>query len=154
MAKFKLRADLVPKLVERKVVSPVTGKIKMRIPWKEYRITGEKCYEFEFLPTDVIETSNEFTIKILTVKASPRIKTNGQWWISDPSIPWFEQVDEATVATVTVENSTEVLRKQERKLVHRYAKDLHLSVPPTLENSVSNRALYQAAAQHHNNKNS
>jgi hypothetical protein len=149
MAKFRLKASLIPKLTERNVISPTTGKIKMRIPWKEFRITGEKCYEIEFLPTDVIETDNAHAADQLAGKRSPKIKTNDAWFISDPTIPWFDQVDDSTPTDVVLStDGLELLPKRLRGLVHRYTMDNGLTAPSPLENIPSNQTLVQAARLH------
>jgi hypothetical protein len=153
MAKFRLKEALVPKLVERKVVSPTTGRIKMRVHYKENRITGVRCVEFEFYPSDVIETNNPFGIEVLSNKASPRLKQGADWFISDPAVPWFEVVPDATPTTLVMEQAgAEIMTLTHRRLVNDYAHDKHVSVPNPLEATLSNAALLQLARQYRQEK--
>jgi hypothetical protein len=153
MAKFKLKADLVPRLVERNIVSPTTGKITMRVHYKENRITGVKCVEFEFFPADVLEVNNSFGIEVFRGKRSPRMKLGTEWFVTDPTIPWFDQVDDATPSTMVIEqDGTQILTRRHRLLVHEYAKDEGLAVPSPVEETPSNEVILQLAKQHHHEK--
>jgi len=149
MAKFMLKASLIPKLTERNVISPTTGKIKMRVHYKENRITSVKCVEFEFFPADVLEVNNSFGVSVLEGKKSPRLKLGTEWFIADPTIPWFDRVSDATPSTIVIEqDGTQILTRRHRLIVGEYAKDKGISVPKPMEETPSNEAIFQLAKQH------
>jgi hypothetical protein len=149
MAKFKLKEALIPKLAARNVISPVTGKITLRLPCKTKRITGERCFELSFSPYAVIETNNEFTALVLAGKTSPKIWFGSDWFIADPSIPWFDRVPDEVPASIGVEqNGIEVLTSKQRKLINEYASEKGIELPKLLPVNSSNQALLNLASLH------
>jgi hypothetical protein len=149
MAKFKLKESLVPKLVERNIVSPTTGKITMRVHYKEKRVTGVKCVEFEFFPADVLEVNNPFGITVFRGKRSPRLMLGTEWFVADPSIPWFDQVSDATPSTLVVEqDGTQIMTRRNRLTLADYARDTHVTLPRPMEETPSNEIILQTAKQH------
>lgn len=156
MAKFLLKASLIPKLEERNVVNPVTGKITMRLHYPadaNKPLTTVGCVEFQFYPTDVLEITNPFGVEVMTNKSSPRMKVGAEWFISDPSIPWFDIVSDATATDLLIESGgTVVMTKKHRRLLGEYSRDLDVPISaPVLENP-TNDGLLVLAKQHKREK--
>ena len=156
MAKFLLKASLIPKLEERNVINPVTGKITMRIHYPQNPakpLTALQCVEFQFYPTDVLEVTNPFGVEVMTHKSSPRMKVGAEWFISDPAIPWFDIVDEATPTTMTIEvDGTKILTKKHRRLMREYSKDMDVPIPAPVLDNPTNEGLLELAKQHKREK--
>jgi len=129
MAKFKIRSSLVSVLRAKNVIRKETGTMLVRIPYKEKRITGERRFELEIGPDDVVETDNEFSIKVLANIFAPRIRQGIGWFISDPTVSWLEQVDKASVTTIVLTDTDEVLTSRNMALVERYAHELGIVLP-------------------------
>jgi len=122
MAKFKLKASLIPKLKERGIVS-ADDKMVLRIP---HRVKGskEQMFELEFDVSEAIETDNRLAAQTVRHQHSPRIKSDGEWYIADPAIAWFDELPEEDTTTTKQPHvhGDEVLTKNERKTIHFYLK--------------------------------
>lgn len=124
MARFRLKTELIPKLTSSGVISSSTGKIKLRFPYLTGAVTGAKCFEVEFDPTDLLEATNPAMVKIIALKRSPPIKLNSGWLIADPAVAWFDRLADDAAGNVVVVDAAdkEIFTKSERLLMHNYAK--------------------------------
>lgn len=138
------------------MVDPVTGKITLRLHYPvnpAKPLTGLKCVQFSFYPTDVLEITNPFGVEVMTNKASPRIQQGGAWFFPDPSIKWFDIVDESTPTDLIIEqDGTEVLTKKQRKLIGEYAVDEQVAVPKPVVKNPTNELVLQLAKNHYAEK--
>jgi len=153
MAKFLLKASLIPDMERSKVIDPVTGKITLRLNCTDKKVTGFTTIQFQFYPTDVLEVLNPFGIEVMLHKTSPKIRTNGQWFVADPTIEWFNQVDESTPTDVLVEqDGTVIMCKKDRRLVREYSRDTGVPVPIPTEINPTTEAILVLAKQHKREK--
>ena len=153
MAKFLLKASLIPDMERSKVVDPVTGKITLRINCTNKKVTSFTTIEFQFYPTDVLEITNPFGIEVMANKTSPKIKVNGAWFIADPAIKWFDQVDESTPSTLVIEqDGTVIMSKKNRRLMREYSRDTGVPVPIPAEVNPTTEAILALAKEHKREK--
>lgn len=150
MAKFILRSELITPLTNRKIIDSVSGLMKMRIPHRLNRLTGEKFFEVEFDPsTHALQTSNEFTISVLQKRCSPRIWVDGDWFIDNPSTPWFNQVDDSDPmpGVVIDTGGTETLSRKKRNYIGRYSRET--GTPGPSDNAKTTLDPYLTAADNY-----
>lgn len=151
MARFRLKAALIPKLTSSGVISSTSGKIKLRFPYLAGAITGAKCFEVEFNPTDILEATNPAMVKVIALKRSPPIKLNNGWLIADPAVAWFDRLADDAAGTVVVVDAEdkEIFTKAERLLMHNYVKRTGNSAPVDFrKNQVAASATHLAAKQY------
>lgn len=135
MAKFRIKPSLVAALQAAGYMPG--GLLKLRIPHKENRITGETCYEITFGADDIVEVANEFGAMCVLNHKAPAIKVNGAWLVADPSTPLFEEVvDVAAVATKdSTTHGTKILTKKERAIIESYKAKTGVALPKTIDHA-------------------
>ncbi len=118
LPRFKLKEDLIDVLKEKGFVSS-DNKLLLRVPHRSGDGV-EHLLEFVLDVSDVFELENALAVKAIRHKRSPPLKHNGKWLVADPSIPWFDEVDDE--ASITSTHGTKVPTRKQQKRIKRFQK--------------------------------
>ncbi len=144
MAKYLLKTSLIAPLKTRGIVS-AEDMMTLRIPHRVQN-TKEQMFELTFDITEAVETDNRLAKLAIEQKHSPSIKVGGEWYIADPSIAWFDKLEDAdpTTSNQPHVHGDEVLTHPDRDVIRRHIKATGATKPVSWKKTDADAALATA----------
>jgi len=150
MAKYKLKASMITPLTDAGYISG--GNMTLSVPT---RSQGESEHMFRMTwvaASEALQTTNQKGMASLKTASSPPIKINGSWKVADPSITWFdvlEDVDPTPAEQVGPTDGVEVLARWERTIVSDYCRDTSTPKPNLFDTKANLQSILDDALDYY-----
>lgn len=150
--KYKLKASVITPLTDAGVIDG-NGDITLNIPHREQG-QAEKMFMVTWkAATEALQTSNPRAMRAIRNTTAPPRKVNGAWRILDPTIKWFDELDDSDATPgkgVDDTDGDQVLSRFERKLIKKYKDESGVDVTrPHPKDLKTNHNASLAAAKAH-----
>ena len=122
--KYQLKAAMITPLTDAGYISG--GNMTLSVPTRDQGVEEQMFRMVWNVTTEALQTSNSRGKANLRRASSPPLKTNGEWQIADPALPWFDELSDADPITgieVDGTGGVAILARWERKLIASYCRD-------------------------------
>jgi len=134
MSKYKIKASVITPLTDAGIIDE-GGDMVLSVPYRT-QAAKERMFRMTWsAASEALQSDNQRAMIALAMTVAMSRKVNGEWAIMDPTIKWFEVLDDSDPVTAKVVGPTdgvEVLARWERSLIKQYCQDTGVPKPNLL----------------------